>query len=445
MKQHQTRGHFRSAGVLKAPDWSVLRHRDFLLLWASGGVGNACRWMEMGVLGWLVLELTNSPWHVALVGAARSAPLLLFGLFSGLIADRVSRWRVLVLTQTLNLLATGGLLFGLMIGAIRPWHVFLGAFILGMSTILDFPSRRSFIYDLVGPQHIVNAMSLETVNNTVGKFLGPLVGGWFIELAGFQGVYGLLLAAYLVGLVLLIQVQARMTRPPLPSQSVWQSLAAGVRYAVHNRVILGLLGTTVIMNALAFSYVPLLPVVARDHLHVGPGLMGVLASADGVGTFIGAMAIASLRNVRHPGRIFLCGALLDLVSLAAFALSPQYVLSFGLLLLVGLGNAGFSTMQSTIILLSAEPGMRGRALGVMGLCIGATPLGLLEMGAVATLLDAQTAIGFNALAAIVLMLPVIFFTPLLAGPMGSNLDRHILITPSPLIPPGEGGMGGSQR
>lgn len=420
MKQHQTWVHFWSSGVLKAPDWSVLQHRDFLLLWASGGVGNACRWMEMGVLGWLVLELTDSPWHVALVGVARSAPLLLFGLFSGLIADRMSRWRVMVLTQTVNLLVTGGLLLGLMLGAIRPWHVFMGAFLLGMSTILDFPSRRSFIYDLVGPQHVVSAMSLETVNNTVGKFLGPLVGGWFIELAGFQGVYGLLLAAYMLTLVLLVQVQARITRPPVPSQSVWQSLVGGIRYALHNRVILGLLGTTVIMNALAFSYVQLLPVVARDHLQVGPGLMGVLASADGIGTFLGAMTIASLRNVRQHGRIFLCGALLELVSLAAFSLSPRFELSFGLLLLVGLGNAGFSTMQSTLILLSAEPGMRGRALGVMGLCIGATPLGLLEMGAVAALVNAQAAIGFNALAAFVLMLPVILFTPLLAGSIGPS-------------------------
>ncbi|MBI3329440.1 MAG: MFS transporter [Nitrospinae bacterium] len=420
MKQPNIWGNFKSHRSLRIPDWRVLQQRDFLFLWASGGLSNICRWMEMGVLGWLLLELTNSPWQVALVGVFRSAPMLAFGLFSGLIADRLSRWRIMVITQAVNALVTAVLLVLLLTGAIQPWQVFLGAFMLGLSTILDFPSRRSFLYDLVGPQNLVSAMSLETVSNTLGKFLGPLVGGLFIELTGFRGVYLLLLVAYMLALFLITQMRARITRPPTISQPIWQSLASGVRYSLDNRLVMGVLCTTIIMNALAFSYVQLLPVVARDHLHVGPGLMGILASADGIGTLIGAMMIASLGNIRHHGRIFILGAMLELVSLVVFALSPRFDLSFALLVLVGVGNSGFSTMQTTIILLSAAPGMRGRALGVMGLCIGATPLGLLEMGALATFLHVQAAIGLNAVAALLLMLPIIRLTPLLSGPIASR-------------------------
>jgi MFS family permease len=142
-----------------------------------------------------------------------------------------------------------------------------------------------------------------------------------------------------------------------------------------------------------------------------------------MGTLIGALLLAALGNVSQHGRIFALGALLELVSLLAFAASPSYALSLVLLLGVGLGNAGFSTMQSTIILLSAAPGMRGRAVGILGLCIGSTPLGLLELGAVAAVLGAPTAIGLNASLGLALLLPVLIFTPLLSGPRQLEDDK----------------------
>jgi MFS family permease len=431
---NQPRNHFRPLQALHLSDLSILRNREFLWLWAAGGMSHASRWMETGVLGWLILELTDSPWHVALVGVSRSAPLLAFGLFAGLIADRTNRWVVILCTQAVNAVGTGALLVLLLLGAIQPWHVLLIAFILGCSTILDMPSRRSLIYDLVGPQQVVSAMSLETINNTVGKFLGPLIGGLMIEMTGFAGVYLLLMAVYLLALGLILQVRINLPAPPGTAQPIWQSLVSGIQYSLHNRVVLGVLCITVIMNALAFSYVQILPVVARDHLRVGPGLMGLLASADGMGTLIGALLLAALGNLPRHGRIFALGALLELVSLLAFAASPWYALSFVLLLGVGLGNAGFSTMQSTIILLSAAPGMRGRAVGILGLCIGSTPLGLLELGAVAALVGAPAAIGLNAGLGLALWLPVIAFTPLLSGPKES--EQNI---PSPLV--GEGRVG----
>jgi MFS family permease len=372
--------------------------------------------METGVLGWLILYLTDSAWHVALVGVARSAPLLAFGLFAGLIADRTNRWVVMLCTQSINALMTGILLILLLLHAIQPWHVLLVAFMLGCSTILDMPSRRSLIYDLVGPQQVASAMSLETINNTVGKFLGPLVGGLMLEMTGFVGVYGLLMAVYLLALSFILQVKINLPGPPGPAQPIWQSLVSGLRYSWGNRVVLGVLCITVIMNALAFSYVQILPVVARDHLQVGPGLMGLLASADGMGTLVGALLLATLGKLPAHGRIFALGALLELVSLLGFAASPWYVLSGVFLFGGGLGNAGFSAMQSTIILLSAAPGMRGRAVGVLGLCIGSTPLGLLELGALSGAVGSPAAIGINAVIGLALWLPVIAFTPLLARP-----------------------------
>lgn len=431
MPHSQRHNHFRPLRPLHFADLSILHNRDFLWLWAAGGLSHASRWMETGVLGWLILDLTDSPWYVALVGVARSAPLLAFGLFAGLIADRTNRWLVMLCTQSINALMTGILLALLLFGTIQPWHVLLVAFILGCSTILDMPSRRSLIYDLVGPQQVVGAMSLETINNTVGKFLGPLIGGLMIEMTGFAGVYGLLMAVYLLALSLILQVKINLPGPPGPVQPIWQSLVTGLQYSLHNRVVLGVLCITVIMNALAFSYVQILPVVARDHLRVGPGLMGLLASADGMGTLIGALLLAAAGKLPAHGRIFALGALLELVSLLGFAASPWYALSCVLLFGVGLGNAGFSTMQSTIILLSAAPGMRGRAVGVLGLCIGSTPLGLLELGALSATVGAPAAIGINAAIGLALWLPVIAFTPLLSRPQEPGPE-----TSSPVIEEG---------
>jgi MFS family permease len=244
-------------------------------------------------------------------------------------------------------------------------------------------------------------------------------------------VYGLLMAAYLLALSLILQVKSNPSGPPGPAQSIWRSLVTGLQYSLHNRVVLGVLCITVIMNALAFSYVQILPVVARDHLRVGPGLMGLLASADGMGTLVGALLLAALGKLPAHGRIYAFGALLELVSLLGFAASPWYALSCLLLFGVGLGNAGFSTMQSTIILLSAEPGMRGRAVGVLGLCIGSTPLGLLGLGALSAAVGAPAAIGINAAIGLVLWLPVVAFTPLLSRPQEPGA-----VTSSPMMEEG---------
>jgi MFS family permease len=435
MSHSQRRHHFRPFQALHLSDLSILHNQNFLWLWAAGGMSNASRWMETGVLGWLILDLTDSAWHVALVGVARSAPLLAFGLFAGLVADRTNRWAVMLCTHAVNAAMTGMLVVLLLLNAIQPWHVLLVAFILGCGTILDMPSRRSLIYDLVGPQHVVSAMSLETINNTVGKFFGPLIGGLMIELSGFAGVYLLLATVYLLALGLILQVRVTLPSPTGASQPIWQSIVSGIRYALHNRVVLGVLCVTVIMNALAFSYVQILPVMARDHLRVGPGLMGLLASADGLGTLVGALLLAALGNLPHHGRIFALGALLELVSLLAFATSPWYMLSFVLLFCVGLGNAGFSTMQSTIILLSAAPGMRGRAVGILGLCIGSTPLGLLELGAVAAAVGAPVAIGLNAGIGLALMLPVLACTPLLLGAQKPESEMPFASPESPSVRP----------
>ena len=171
------------------------------------------------------------------------------------------------------------------------------------------------------------------------------------------------------------------------------------------------------MNAMAFSVESLFPVVARDHLGVGAGLTGILISAQAIGSLVAASVIASLAMVRYHGRIFCLGLALQLLSLLFFALSPWYSVSFLMLLLAGLGAAGYSTMQSTIILISSEPEMRGTALGMLGQCIGVAAVGGVVVGIVANFFSANIAVALSVSLGLVLLIPTMFLSPLIRHPI----------------------------
>ena len=394
----------------------VLRNRDFRLVWASGGLDNTCRWMDVVVMSWLVLELTDSPFLVAMLFVLRWAPMLFFSIFSGMIADRANRWLVVVVARSGNVLVTAVVLFLVIAGLVQPWHLLLASLALGWIFVLEFPSLRAMIYDLVGGRNIVSAMSLDALMFTVGRFIGALAAGLWIEISGFTGAYVFLLLGYGISLSIFQLIKTRVPVHAPASRSLWQNLTEGLRYALANRVIRGVLGVTLIMNAMAFSAESLFPVVARDHLHVGAGLAGVLISAQAIGSFAAAAVISSLGAIRYHGRIFCFGTTLQFLSLLLFALSPWYGLSYLMLLLVGLGSAGFSTMQSTIILISAAPEMRGRAVGVLGQCIGIAALGGLAVGGLANFFDARIAMAISASLGIVLLAPVIALSPLVRHP-----------------------------
>ena len=382
-------------------------------MWAAGGLDNTGRWMDTVVMGLLVLDLTDSAFQVALLFVFRWAPMLAFALMSGMIADRANRWAVMMVNRTLAVAATAAILVLVVSGVVEPWHLFIASFFLGLLFVLEFPSRRSLIYDLVGSSRIVGAMSLETINSTLGRFIGPFMAGVLIEFAGFSVAYVVLMVVYMAAFVLILLVKTRgPARTSIP-QPFWRTVSRGIKYSLNNNVIRGVLIITLIMNAMAFSVESLFPVVARDHLGVGAGLTGILISAQAIGSLAAASVIASLAAVRYHGRIFCLGLTLQLLSLLFFALSPWYPLSFMMLLLAGLGAAGYSTMQSTIILISADPDMRGTALGMLGQCIGVAAVGGLAVGAVANYFSAQAAVAMSVSLGLVLLIPAVFFSPLL--------------------------------
>jgi MFS family permease len=371
--------------------------------------------MQLTLLGWLVLELTDSPWLVALVGFFSSAPMLALGLVGGILADVVHRQRLLLLTQGTNCLCSLLLALALGTGAVQVWHIYLTILMSGAGWALDTPSRRAMVYDLLGLEGVTNAMALDSVGMNASRMLGPAVAGALIVLAGATGGYAVITGCYATALVLLWSLPVSQgPRPGRRQQSLGRNLAEGFRYVRRHRTILAIIYITVVMNLLLFPYVQMMPVIARDVLHVDAALMGALQAAEGVGALMGAVLIASATNLQYHGRIFLGGSILSLLALFVFSMSRWYLLSWPALLILGLGSSGFGAMQSTLVLLLAREQMRGRALGVLSLAIGAGPLGSLLIGAMASTIHPVFAVrmhallGIIALACIILLFPVIW-------------------------------------
>ena len=370
------------------------------------------------VLSWLVLQATDSPFQLGLVLVFNNVPRPFFSLFTGFVAERVSRHLILIVAQAVNVLAASALLFLIAADLIEPWHVFVIVFAQGVGRAFEDPARRTGLLDIVGESRLVNAMSLDVISNTAGKMAGPLLGGILLDTVDFSGAYVLLVAVHVVNLLMLL-VWVKI--PPAERQSagepMWRSLGLAIQFALHSPTLRGLLYVTIVMNAMAFPVRQFIPAIGRDQLEVSATLVGLLLAAESVGQLAGAAAMALTRNLQYLGRLYVIGSLVVLSTAALFTWSPWYALAFILLAIGGIGQAGFSTMQSTITLLASPREMRGRMMGLLSVCIGAgTPLGTLEMGALATL-STQWSITGNALLGLLLLLPILGLGPLARRPL----------------------------
>jgi MFS family permease len=385
----------------------ILREAPYRRLWLSGLCVNGARWMDLVLLGWLAFQLTDSPFMVAVAAFARSAPMMLLGLFTGLVADRMHRGRVLVFTQAMGVV-TGLALAGLFwAGWGRFWPMVGLAVLFGALWALDFPARRTALYELVGPRRVASAVSLETVSMQVAKMIGPVLAGVGLARFGPAPCYVAVAALYALGLLVFIGLPARIGGPSgRDTASVVSSLGAGFREAWREPTVRAVLIITVLMNVLFFPYQHMLPVFARDVLRVGPEWLGALVAADGLGALLGALAIASRRGFLPHGRLFAVSVLVAPFLLLAFTGLRSRWACLAVLVVIGAAESGFAAMQSTLVLLSAPAESRGRAMGILSACIGTQPAGTLWIGFLATGIGVPAAMALNGVAALIAMLPV---------------------------------------
>jgi len=385
----------------------VLREGPYRRLWFSGLCVNCARWMDLVLLGWLAFQLTDSPFMVGLAAFARSAPLMVLGPFTGIVADRMHRGRVLIVTQTLGL-GTGLALAAVFAAGRGGFGPLVGLEALfGALWALDFPARRTALYALVGSRRVATAVSLETVSMQVAKMIGPVLAG--VGLARFGPVPCFVAVAllYAVGLLVFIGLSARIGGPTgRDTASLAESLGAGFREAWREPTVRAVLVITVLMNVLFFPYQHMLPVFAREVLHVGPEWLGALIAADGLGALLGALAIAGgSRGFLPHGRLFALSVLVAPFLLLAFTGLRWPWACLAVLVLIGVCESGFAAMQSTLVLLAAPEEGRGQAMGILSACIGTQPAGTLWIGFLSAGIGVPAALALNGMVALLAMLP----------------------------------------
>jgi MFS family permease len=390
--------------------WSALdalHDAHFRRLWLAGLFVNVGRWLDFLVLGWLVLDLTGSPFMVGLAAFCRFAPMIVLGLFTGLLIDRVPRGRLLVAVQSVNfgVMALLAALFAT--GHGNLWWLIGLETLLGIAWAVDFPSRRTALFTLVGPKRVTNAVSLESVSMQGTKIVGPVLGGVLLARLGPVACYLVLAALFLGALLLTLSLARRASLPSSPrsDESILAGLATGFQEARWQPAIFGVLIITIVMNGLVFPYQQILPVFARDVLEVGPELLGMLVAVGGVGTLIGALWTAGQRDFVAHRQVFVAGSMLAGLMVVVQSFSPGYLVSLPIQFVIGIAESGFGTMQSTIVLLAAHERARSRVLGILSVCIGTNPLGALAVGFITTYVGASVAFGASAALALILMAP----------------------------------------
>ncbi len=368
-------------------------------------------------MGWLALQITGSAWQVALLGSIRMVPTFVLSLYAGAVGDRMDRRRIMLVTNSLNLLTTVAILLTLATSSTHLWHLLLASSVKGATRAFDQTSRRALMFEIVGPGNLVPALSLENIGFSFGTILGPLVTGALLEVNDTAvGAFAFLTALTILALACVVFLRAPSTLPKLASRPMIGSIFEGLRYAYTTPAIAAVLTASVVMNLL-FRYQLLIPVVAVEHLHVGPASMGLLAAASGIGVVMGSLAISSRRSIEHHGPVFLVGSIGVALFLLGFALSPWYSLSILLLIFLGISQVAFSIMQSGILLLASPPSLHSRVFGAQSLAVGTGSLVGFEMGAMASAIGVSLALVYNAAGGIVLLLLIAALMPALRRPI----------------------------
>lgn len=368
----------------------LIAESDFRRLWYVGLVVFVVRWLETLAVAVFTWQATHSAFTVAMMTMLRLLPMGLFGAVLGALAERLDRRLCLLVVVGASMAVSLTLAALALAGALAVWHLACAAFVNGLSWAADNPVRRLMMGEVAGPERMAQAMSLDVGSNNASRMLGPTVGGLVLAGLGIEGTFLLGAALYATALPAAWLVRAR--NPKLgASVPVLTRIGEGLRAVRADPRLRGILTVTVIFNVFGWPFTAMVPVVAQQVLHLGTEATGVLASMDGVGAFCGAVTLTLLLRPAWHKRAYVGGMALYLAMVAGFALAPGAVAAGLALFVIGFGQAGFSTLQPTLIYLATPPELRSRVLGILSVAIGTGPIGFLHVGLLADAIGVQAA------------------------------------------------------
>ncbi|HEX9879691.1 MAG TPA: MFS transporter [Candidatus Binatia bacterium] len=363
---------------------ATLRHRDFRLLWLGQLVSTMGDQMQTVAIGWHIFILTDSSLQVGLVGLSRVIPFLLLSFIGGAMADRVSRKRLILCTQSVLMLTTVSLTAATVTGLVTPGFIYIVSVISGAATAFDGPARQSILPNLVPRNEVSNALTLQSLLRNTAQILGPSVGGVVIGMFGLGWTYGVNVATFL-GVITALLLMSVVPAPKGRASRGWDAVLGGF-YFVRNEPLILLAILLDFCVTLLRSYRVLLPVFVRDVLVLGPEALGALHSAGAIGALGGAAVLGSIGDMRHKIALMIGAYAIQGVFLIGFGFSGTLPMAFLMLAGFGIGNVVSEVLRNTYVQLRTPDELRGRvtALGAM-FTAGGPQLGQVNLGALASL------------------------------------------------------------
>ena len=386
--------------LIKAKEsFPALRHRNFQLFFTGQGISLIGTWMQNIAQPWLVLRLTDSPFLLGLVIAFQTLPQMLFSLFVGSIIDRLPKKKILIITQICFMILA--IILGILAASsfVRYWHVLVIAALFGFLNTIDMPTRQAYMIELVGKEDLMNAIGLNSSIFNLTRIIGPTLGGILIGIIGLPACFYFNALSFLAVIIQLIKINAvyvNNNQNKFGFKNLWKDSIDGIKYIINREKIREVVLFAGLITIFAFNFSVLVPVYVKDVLKLGASGFGLLMAAMGIGALAGALIIA-LNKDRNPKLLTIISAGFAIsISMTLLGFVRNVIISFILLIFIGLFMILFVTSINTLIQLDSDDSYRGRVMSVFSFVfVGVAPIGSLYAGAIASNFGSNIAFGIS--------------------------------------------------
>ncbi len=398
----------------------ALKHRNYRLFFVGQGTSLIGTWITRVATAWLVYRLTSSALLLGIVGFAGQLPTFLLAPFAGVAVDRWSRHRVLVVAQVLSMIQSALLAYFALTKTITVWHILALVAFQGLINAFDTPARQAFVVEMVeSREDLPNAIALNSTIVNLARLVGPSIAGVLIAAFGEGWCFAIDAASYVAVIASLVMMRVAPPAPRGVEKKVLTDMADGFRYVASHAAIRPVLLLLALASLVGMPYTVLLPVFAKQVLHGGPHMLGILTGASGCGAIGGALWLASRRNVVGIERVLTIAGGVFGAGLLAFGFSPWAWLSLLMMIATGAGMMIQMAASNTLIQTLVSEDKRGRVMSFYTMAFfGMTPFGSLAAGFLADRIGAQMTVAIGGVAT---MLAAIAFASRRADRLGSDL------------------------
>jgi len=397
--------------------FSALRYRDFRLLWFGAFASTTGTFMQTLAQGWLVYTMTGSAFLLGVDGFLATGPMLLFSLFGGVIADRIERRKIMLLSQVMQMTFAFVLTGLIYFHAVKIWHIFILSFLTGSAQSFSGPAYASLLPLLVKRDDMSNAVAMNSMQFNLARVIGPAIGGVVFGVWGATACFGINGLSFVAVIIALLIIKMPPLHADATSTSMMAQMKQGFAFVASRRSLLMLTFLSFAGTFLGMPLFTMMPVVAKSIFHLGPQGLSMLQADYGVGSVVGALFVAGSSYAAKKGRLALMLQLVFACTLVAFGFSRHITSSLVIAFLAGAAIVGVISLYSSLVQLSTSDAMRGRVMSIFMLAFrGGMPLGNLLAGFVAQRWSITTALEVNGIAlAVVALIFIVRGTDLDAG------------------------------